>query len=125
MPQGLLTSLLLKLTIEYWYFTLLAILLKFFFLRLTATETFLRAAVILFIGSSAFFTIACLAGLIFSSMSYVSTGMIMVILAFSGEMLFCTIMFRTAPRKLIPGFAVGNGLFLIFLYMEAMSLGFL
>jgi hypothetical protein len=125
MPQGLITSLLIKLTIEFWYLTLAAILLKLFFLRLTATETMFRAVAVMLVGSATFFTVACLAGLIFSALSYVSTGFIMFGLAFASELLFCTIMFRIETRKLVPPFVIGNGIYITTLYLGAVSLGFL
>lgn len=118
MPQGLITSLLIKLTIDFWYFTIIAMLLKLFILRFTVAESFMKAFLMWFIGSVTFYTIACLAGILFSSTGFYYTPFIMFVVACLGEVLFLTIMFRSEPRKLVPGILIGNGIFFTLLFTQ-------
>jgi hypothetical protein len=118
MPQGLITSLLIKLTFDYWYFTLIALLLKLFIIRITAAENMIRAFLMWLIGSVAFYTIACLTGILFSSTGFYYTPFIMFVFACLGEVLFLMIMFRETPRKVIPSVIIGNGIFFTLLFTQ-------
>ena len=118
MPQGLITSLLIKLNIDYWYFTLIAMLLKLFIFRFSVAETFLKAFMMWLIGTVTFYTIACLSGLLFSSTGFYYTPFIMFVVACLGELLFLTIMFRSETRKLLPGILIGNGIFFTLLFTQ-------
>ncbi len=118
MPKGLITSLLIKLTIDFWYFTVLALLIKFFLLRFTAADNLMKAFLMWIVGSVTFYTIACLAGILFSSTGFYYTPFIMFVIGFSGELLFCSIMFRTEAQKLIPSILIGNGIFFSLLFTQ-------
>lgn len=118
MPQGLITSLLIKLTFDFWYFSLLALILKAFIIRFTASDHIIKVLLIWVTGSVAFYCIACLSGIIFSSVGFYYTPFIMFILACLGELAFTSIMFRIEARKLMPSIVIANGLFFFLLFTQ-------
>ena len=122
MPKGLITSLLIKLTLDFWYFSLFAVLIKFFLIRFTAAENYFKTFLVWFIGSITFYCIACLTGIIFSSMSFDMTPFVMFLLACGGELAFTTIMFRIPGRKILPSIVISNGMFFLLIFTQALRL---
>jgi hypothetical protein len=111
MPNGLITSLLIKLTFDFWYFTLIALLIKVFLIRITVTDSVVKVFLILICGSLAFYCIACITGLVFSGVGFYYIPFIMYSLATVGEIAFTSIIFQMYPRRLIPEVLISDGLF--------------
>ena len=120
MPKGLITSLLIKLTVDYWYFTLIALVIKLFLVRFTATDSILKVILIWITGSITFFCIACLAGIVFSSTGFYYTPFIMYIFAVLAELTFMSIFFRISTKRLLPSVLIGNGLFFFLMFVQMM-----
>ena len=118
MPKGLITSLLIKLTFDFWYFTLLALLIKVFLIRFTVTDSIVKVFLILVCGSLTFYSISCLAGIVFWSVGFYYIPFIMYTLAVLGEIGFTSIIFRLNPRRLIPEVLIGDGLFFALLFTQ-------
>src|SRR5262245_40942526 len=111
MPQGLITSLLIKLTFDFWYFTLFALLLKFALIRFTATDSVIKVVLLWLVGSITFYCIACIAGIVFSSIGFYYIPFIMYSLAVIAELGFLSVLFRISSRRLVPSVLIGDGLF--------------
>jgi hypothetical protein len=118
MPKGLITSLLIKLTFEFWYFTLIALLIKVFLIRITVTDSIVKVFLILICGSLAFYSIACISGILFSAIGFYYIPFIMYSLATIGEIGFTSIIFRMNSRRLIPEVLIGDGLFFVLLFTQ-------
>jgi hypothetical protein len=118
MPKGLITSLLIKLTIDFWYLTLLALLIKLVLIRYTATNSTLKVALIWITGTITFYCVACISGIIFSSTGFYYTPFIMFMVAALAELGFSSVVFRINSRRLLPSVLIGNGLFFFLLFMQ-------
>ncbi len=118
MPKGLITSLLIKLTVDFWYLTLLALLIKLFLIRFTVTGSFPKALLIWISGSVVFYVIACFAGIIFSSTGFYYIPFIMFTLAVFAEFSIISVAFKVHYKRLIPAVMIGNGLFFMLLFMQ-------
>jgi hypothetical protein len=117
MPKGLITSLLLKLTVDYWYFTLIALVIKFVLIRYTAIDSFAKVLLIWITGTIAFYCIACLAGIIFTSGFYYMP-FIMYIIAVIAEVIITSTIFKIRSSRLMPSILIGNGLLFLLLFMQ-------
>ncbi len=118
MPNGLITSLLIKLTFDFWYLTLLALLIKILLIRYTVTESLPKVFLLWISGSITFYCIACLSGIVFSSTGFYYLPFIMFILAVFAELAFTSIVFRLNSRRLLPSILIGNGFFFFLLFMQ-------
>ncbi len=118
MPKGLITSLLIKLTFDFWYFTLLALLIKLFLIWFTVTDSIIKVLLIWVCGSLAFYSIACLSGIAFSAVGFYYIPFIMYSLATIGEIGFTSIVFRINSRRLLPSVLIGDGVFFFLLFMQ-------
>ena len=118
MPKGLMTSLLIKLTIDYWYLTAFALLLKFFLVRFTATDSLLKVFLIWLTGTTAFYSAACIAGIIFTSLGFYYLPFVMFLFAITIELIFCSILFKIEYKRLLPSFMIGDGVFFFLLFMQ-------
>ena len=118
MPKGLITSLLIKLTIDFWYLTLIALLIKLLLIRYTATDSVIKVFLIWISGSIAFYCVACLAGIIFSGTGFYYIPFIMYTLAVLAELAFTSTVFRLSSRRLSPSVLIGDGLFFFLLFMQ-------
>jgi hypothetical protein len=118
MPKGLITSLLIKLTIDFWYLTLLALLIKLLLIRYTATNSVLKVTLMWFTGTITFYCVACISGIIFSSTGFYYTPFIMYMVATLAELGFSSVVFRINSRRLLPSVLIGNGLFFFLLFMQ-------
>lgn len=118
MPRGLITSLLIKLTVDFWYLTLIALLLKLVLIRYTATNSIVKIFLLWIVGSITFYCIACLAGIVFSSTGFYYIPFIMYSLSVIAELAFSSTLFRISSRRLLPSVLIGNGLFFLLLFMQ-------
>jgi hypothetical protein len=118
MPQGLITSLLIKLTFDFWYFTLLTLIIKAFLIRFTVTDSVIKVFLIWIFGSIVFYFVACISGIIFSAMGFYYIPFIMYILATIAEIGFTSIIFKMNSRRLLPEVLIGDGLFFFLLFMQ-------
>ena len=118
MPKGLITSLLIKLTIDFWYLTLLALLIKLLLIRYTVTDSVIRVFLLWFSGSITFYCIACLSGIVFSSTGFYYLPFIMYSFAVLAELAFTSIVFRLNAQRLLPSILIGNGLFFFLLFLQ-------
>ena len=118
MPKGLITSLLIKLTIDFWYLTLIALVIKLLLIRYTVTNSVLKVFLIWLTGSITFFCIACLSGIIFSSTGFYYLPFIMFSFAALAELTFTSFVFRITSQRLLPSLLIGNALFFFLLFMQ-------
>ena len=118
MPKGLITSLLIKLTFDFWYLTLLALLIKLLLIRFTVTNSIIKIFLIWICGTLASYSIACIAGIVFSSAGFYYIPFIMYSLAALAELGFSSIVFRINSNRLLPSILIGNGLFFFLLFMQ-------
>jgi hypothetical protein len=118
MPKGLITSLLIKLTFDFWYFTLLALLIKVFLVRFTVTDSIVKVFLIWISGTLAFYSVACISGILFSSVGFYYIPFIMYTLATIAEVGFTSIVFRMNSQRLWPSVLIGDGLFFFLLFMQ-------
>jgi hypothetical protein len=118
MPKGLITSLLIKLTFDFWYLTLLAILIKIFLIRFTVTDSKLKIFLLWLLGSVTFYFTACMAGIIFTSLSFYTQPFIMFMLAVLFELVFLSLLFRKEYKILLPSVVIGDGIFFFLLFMQ-------
>ena len=118
MPRGLITSLLIKLTVDFWYLTLFALLIKLVLIRYTATDSILKVFALWIVGTITFYCIACLAGIVFSSTGFYYIPFIMYSFAVLAEITFISTLFRINSRRLLPSVLIGNGLFFFLLFMQ-------
>jgi hypothetical protein len=118
LPRGLITSLLIKLTIDYWYFTLLAIFVKTLLIRFTVTDLPKRIFLLLITGSFIFYSASCVAGLLFSSLGFYYIPFVMYVVAVIAELFVCSIIFNMNTARLIPFVLIGDALFFLLLFMQ-------
>ncbi len=118
MPRGLITSLLIKLTVDFWYLTLFALLIKLVLIRYTATNSIVKVYLLWIVGSITFYCIACLAGLIFSSTGFYYMPFIMYFFSLLAEIAFSSTLFKISSKRLLPSVIIGNGLFFLLLFMQ-------
>ncbi len=118
MPKGLITSLLIKLTFDFWYLTVIALLIKLVLIRYTATNSVVKVFLIWLSGTIAFYCIACLAGIIFSSAGFYYIPFIMYIMAVTVEIYFTSIVFRIGAKRLMPSLVIGDGIFFFLLFIQ-------
>jgi hypothetical protein len=118
MPQGLITSLLIKLTLDFWYLALLALLFKLVLIRITVTPAAWSVFLIWLTGNITFYCMACLSGLIFSSAGFYFIPIIMFVISALGEIGFMSVMFRISAARLWPAILLGNGLFFSLLFLQ-------
>ena len=118
MGQGLITSLLIKLTIEFWYFTIIALLVKLALIRFTVTNSMIKVLLLWGIGSVTFYTVACISGIVFSSAGFKTIPFIMYFVSVASELLFSSIFFRVSVRQIIPSITIGDGLFFLILFIQ-------
>jgi hypothetical protein len=118
MPTGLITSLFLKLTVDYWYFTLIALLIKLALLRFTVTNTMLKSLLLWLVGTVIFYFIACFIGIVFSSAGLYYIPLIMFFFAIFAEIYLSSMLFRIEPRKLTLAMISGNALLFILLFIQ-------
>src|SRR5690242_20743494 len=101
MPNGIITSLLIKLTFDFWYLSLLALLIKLVLLRYTATNKLSKVFLIWLIGSVTFYTIACISGIVFGKAGFYYIPFIMYIFSVAAEIGFMSAMFRMEAKRLM------------------------
>jgi hypothetical protein len=118
MPNGIITSLLIKLTIDFWYLSLIALLIKLVLLRYTATNKIGKVFMIWLTGSVTFFTIACICGIVFGSAGFYYIPFIMYIFAVGAELTFASIAFRIEAKRLMPAVIIGDGIFFFLLFIQ-------
>lgn len=120
MLKGLITSLLIKLTFEFWYLTLIAMLVKVFLIRYTVTDSKIKVFLIWLTGTIVFYCISCLAGIVFSSAGFYYIPFIMFAIAVFCEILFLKILFRFSTGRLSPSVIIADALFFFLLFMQMM-----
>ena len=114
MSNGFFTSVLLQLTIDYWYFTLISLLIKYFLLRFVTTGTTGKAIAMWITGTFVFFAFACLGGFIFSSVNLMVIPFLMFALALTMETVLSMMIFNTKANKtFVPLFVSELMLFLL------------
>ena len=118
MPKGLITSLLIKLTIDFWYLTLIALALKLWLIRYTVTKNMTKVFLIWISGTIGFYCIACICGIIFSSMGFYYLPFIMFSFAALAELAFTSVVFRINSQRLLPSLLIGNALLFFLLFMQ-------
>ena len=118
MPKGLITSLLIKLTFDFWYLTLLALLIKLLLIRYTVTNSLIKIFLLWFFGSITFYCIACIVGIVFSAVGFYYIPFIMYSLAVLAELGFTSTVFRINSNRLLPSILIGNGIFFFLLFMQ-------
>ena len=118
MPRGLITSLLIKLTFDYWYLTILALVIKFVLVRFTVTNLMLRVFLLWLVGTVTFYFSACLAGIVFTSVGFYYQPFIMFMMAALLELIFLSLMFRTEAKILLPSVVIGDGIFFLLLFVQ-------
>jgi hypothetical protein len=65
--------------------------------------------------------VACLAGIVFSSVGFDYTPFIMYVLGVLAEIGFTSIIFRIEARRLYPSIVLGSGLFFFLIFSIAYS----
>lgn len=118
MPQGLITSLLIKLTFDYWYLTLIALVIKIFLIRFTVSDSKIKILLLWLIGTAAFYFTACLAGIVFTSIGFYYQPFVMFMMAILFELIFLSLIFRIEYKRLLPSVIVGDGIFFFLLFMQ-------
>ncbi len=118
MPNGLITSLLIKLTFDFWYLTLIALLVKLLLIRYTVTNSLIKVFLLWLSGSITFYCIACISGIVFSSTGFYYIPFIMFSFAVLGELAFTSIVFRFNSLRLMPSLLIGNALLFFLLFMQ-------
>ncbi|MFZ7145114.1 MAG: hypothetical protein ACO1G6_07195 [Bacteroidota bacterium] len=120
MSNGFFTSVLLQLTIEYWYFTFLALLIKFFLLRYITTGTTLKATAMFFTGTFVFFSFACIGGFIFSSVNLMAIPFLMFALALAMETIVCVMIFSTSGQRTFIPLLISNCILFLLLFSQVL-----
>jgi hypothetical protein len=118
LPKGLITSLLLKLTIDYWYLTLAALIIKLILIHYTVGGSGIKVFLIWITGNITFYTMACLAGIVFTTVGFYYIPFIMYVIASAGEILFCSVFFRLSYKKLMLPVLLGDALFFSLLFVN-------
>jgi len=118
MLRGLITDLLIKLTFEYWYFVILALLIKAALIRFTVTDSIKKIVLFWLIGTVTFYFTACMAGIVFTTVSFYYQPFIMFVSATLIELFFMSIMFRTEVKILLPSVVIGDGVFFFLLFWQ-------
>ncbi len=118
MPKGLITSLLIKLTFDYWYLSVIALLFKMFLIRFTVTDSKIKVFLLWLIGTATFYFTACMAGIIFTSIGFYYQPFIMFMLAIFLEMIFLSLVFKIEYKIILPSIIIGDGIFFFLLFMQ-------
>ena len=121
MPQGLITSLLIKLTFDFWYLALLALLIKLVLIRYTVTNEMLKVILLWLIGSIFFYFLACILGIVFGSLRFIYIPFIMYFMSTIAEIGFSAVIFRISARRLWPSILIGNALFFTILFVQMLN----
>jgi len=116
MGNGFFTSVLLSLTIDYWYFTLIALLIKYVLIRFVTTDTNLKAIAMWVTGTFVFFAFACLGGFIFSSVNMMVIPFLMFTLALTMETLISVMVFNTKSQRTFYPLFISNVLLFALLF---------
>src|SRR4051812_34023688 len=95
MSNGFFTYVLLQLAVNYWYFTLTALVLKFVLVRFISTDSSMKALAMWVTGTFVFFAFACIGGYIFSSAYLNIIPVLMFALALFMETVICILIFHT------------------------------
>ncbi len=120
MTNGFFTSVLLQLTIEYWYFTLIALLLKFALIRFITTDTSLKATAMFFTGTFVFFAFASIGGFIFSSVNLMLIPFLMFALALTMETVVCILVFSTSGKRTFTPLLISNFILFLLLFSQVL-----
>lgn len=120
MSNGFFTSVLLQLAIDYWYFTLIALLLKFVLIRFITTDTSLKAVAMFVTGTFVFFAFACLGGFIFSSVNLMVIPFLMFSLALTMETIVCVMVFSTSGKKTFTPLLISNFILFLLLFSQVL-----
>ena len=120
MSNGFFTSVLLQLTIEYWYFTLIALLLKFALIRFITTDTSLKATAMFFTGTFVFFAFASIDGFIFSSVNLMLISFLMFALALTMETVVCIFVFSTSGKRTFTPLLISNFILFLLLFSQVL-----
>jgi len=121
MPQGLITSLLIKLTFDFWYLALIALLIKLALIRYTVTNELIKVILIWLLGSIAFYFLACILGIVFSSLKFIYIPFVMYAFSSLAEIGFSSVIFRISAKRLWPSIVLGNGLFFTILFIQMLN----
>ncbi len=116
MSNGFFTILFLQLSVDYWYFVVIALLIKFFLIRYMAADSFLKAIAIWTVGTFTFYAIASLGGYIFSSVNIYIIPFLMFALALTMESILCTLIFHIEGKNILLPLFVGELLLFLLLF---------
>jgi hypothetical protein len=95
MSVGFFIEYMLSLSVKYWYYTLPALIIKFFLIRFVVTNTFLKAIGVSITGLVCFYVFACItAWMIFSSAPLSAIPFLIFFFGLLGEIIVCCVMFR-------------------------------
>lgn len=120
MSNGFFTSVLLQLAIDYWYFTLIALILKFVLIRFITTDTSLKAIAMFLTGTFVFFAFACLGGFIFSSVNLMVIPFLMFFLALTMESVVLIMVFHTKSKHTFISLAISEFLLFALLFSQVL-----
>ena len=120
MSNGFFTSVLLQLTIDYWYFTLIALLIKYLLIRYVTTDTNLKAIAMWVTGTFVFFAFASIGGFIFSSVYFMVIPFLMFALALTMETIISVTLFNTTGQKTFIPLLISNVLLFGLLFSQVL-----
>ena len=120
MSNGFFTSVLLSLTIDYWYFTLIALLIKYILIRFVTTDTSLKAIAMWVTVTFVFFAFACIGGFIFSSVNLMVVPFLMFALALTMETVVSVMVFNTSSYKTFYPLLFSNFLLFLLLFSQVL-----
>ncbi len=118
MSKGFFTIAFLQLSVEYWYFTLIVLLIKYVLIRYVTTNTSLKAIAMWVTGTFVFYIFACIGGFIFSSANYMMIPLLMFSLALIMESVVTTMVFNTNGRKTFFPLLISNFLLFMILFSQ-------
>ncbi len=118
MSNGFFTILFLQLSVDYWYFVLIALIIKFFLIRFMSANSFLKSMAIWTVGTFTFYAIASLGGYIFSSANIYIIPFLMFSLAITLEILLCTMIFHVEGKNIFLPLFVGELLLFLLLFSQ-------
>ena len=118
MSNGFFTSILLLLAIKYWYFTLIALLIKFALIRFITTNTNLKAIAMWVTGTFIFFAFASIGGFVFSSANIFIIPLLMFALALTMETIALVMIFSTRQSKTFYPLLISNSILFFLLFLD-------
>ena len=118
MSNGFFTILLLQLSVDYWYFVLIALLIKFFLIRFMVAESLLKTTAMWTTATFVFYAFVSLGGYIFSSANIYTIPFLMFALGLTIETILCSMIFQVEAKKVFIPLAIGEFLLFFLLFSQ-------